>query len=108
MKQDLSRIAWRDDGNDYGEEEGDRYAGEGRYAFSTPHYGFDHVDVVTEHGDRAGGHYLQWFREQRSDWRELRDPANQLPHNYKCPQAIRTPIPEALYSTSCVRNQACD
>ena len=108
MKQDLSRIAWRDDGNDYGEEEGDRYAGEGRYAFSTPHYGFDHVDVVTEHGDRAGGHYLQWFREQRSDWRELRDPANQLPHNYTCPQAIRTPIPEALYSTSYVRNQACD
>jgi len=100
--------AWHDDGYDYGQEEGTRYTSDQHYAFATPYYGFDHVDVVTEHGHLANGHYLQWLRTQTPDWEALRDPANQLPHQYRCPQAIRTAIPEELYSTSYIRNQACD
>jgi len=37
-----------------------------------------------------------------------RDRANQLPHNYTCPQAIRTPIPEELYPTAFIRDRAVD
>ena len=64
--------------------------------------------MVTLHGDTCGGHYLQWFREQTDDWAALRDPANELPHNYSCPQAYRTPIPEELYPTSYVRTKAVE
>ncbi|MEM7439502.1 MAG: sulfatase-like hydrolase/transferase [Pseudomonadota bacterium] len=100
--------AWAPDDADYGKEQPDRYAGSERYAFDAPYYGFRHVDMVTSHGDRAGGHYAQWFRTQHPDWQDLHDEANELPHSYTCPQAYRTPIPEELYPTAYVGNQAAD
>lgn len=100
--------AWFKDPADYGEEEPDRYQADGRYEITTPYYGYQHVDMVTEHGDRCGGHYLQWFRDQAPDWEALHDPANELPHDYTCPQAYRTPIPEHLYPTAFVRDRAID
>ena len=100
--------AWRQTGDDYGQEDPGRYEADGRYQFDTPYYGFQHVDVVTRHGDRCGGHYEQWFRERAENWRELWDGANQLAHNYSCPQAYRTPVPEALYPTAYVRDRTID
>lgn len=100
--------AWSEEAGNYAREEPGRYDGEGRYDFPTPYYGFDHVDVVTAHGDRAGGHYRQWFRQKHSDWATLQDRANELPHGYTCPQAFRTPIPEDSYSTAYIRDRACD
>ena len=95
----LIEDAWKPRPGDYTHEESGRYTGDGRYEFPTPYYGFRHVDMVTLHGDRCGGHYLQWFRENAGDWQALHDEDNQLPHNYTCPQAYRTPVPEALYPT---------
>ncbi len=100
--------AWRQIDDDYSQEEPGRYKADGRYEFDTPYYGFQHVDVVTRHGDRCGGHYEQWFRERAENWQELWDGANQLAHNYSCPQAYRTPIPEALYPTAYVRDRTID
>jgi len=100
--------AWRDDGGDYGEETPERYAGTTPYAFKLPYYGYDHVDMVTNHGDQAHGHYDQWLRSQSPHAQAWRDRANQLPHNYLCPQAIRTPIPEDLYPTAFIRDRAID
>jgi len=62
--------------------------------------------MVTGHGDRAGGHYRQWFRKKHPNWRELVDPANELPHEYSCPQAYRTPIPADSYPTAYIRESA--
>jgi len=90
------------------EEEPANYAGPGRYAIKTPYYGYQHVDMVTSHGDRCGGHYQQWFRENAEDPDALHDPANQLPHNYSCPQAYRTPIPEDLYPTAYIRDRTIE
>ena len=90
------------------EEEPPNYTAEGRYDIKTPYYGYQHVDMVTSHGDRCGGHYLQWFRENAPDWEALQDDANELPHTYSCPQAYRTPIPEELYPTAYVRNKAVE
>jgi arylsulfatase A-like enzyme len=98
--------AWALDEQDYRQEEPSRYASDTRYDFKTPYYGYDHVDMVTSHGDKCGGHYQQWFRDQAEDWEALHDPANQLPHDYTCPQANRTPIPEELYPTAYIRDQA--
>ena len=100
--------AWKVDAGNYAQEESGRYTSDGRYEFEVPYYGFQHVDMVTKHGDQCGGHYLQWFKERSSDWQALHDRANQLPHDYTCPQAFRTPVPEELYPTAYVRDCAVD
>lgn len=107
-KERLVQEAWKPDGEDYGQEQPDRYAGDGRYAFKTPYYGYQHVDMVTDHGDRTGGHYSQWFRENAEDWEALHDDANEIPHNYTCPQAYRTPVPVELYPTTWIADRTID
>ena len=98
--------AHKDDGARYDLEEPHNYDAPGMFDIPLPFYGFDHVDMVTLHGDQCSGHYLQWLRDARNDWRDLRDSKNQLPHDYICPQAVRTPIPEELYPTSFIREKA--
>jgi arylsulfatase A-like enzyme len=100
--------AWKPDGENYGHEEPSRYRSNDWYEFPKPYYGFDHVDMVTGHGDTADGHYYQWLKSKSPKADEWRDPKNQLPHDYKCPQARRTPIPEELYSTSFIRDKTLD
>ncbi|MPZ41072.1 MAG: sulfatase-like hydrolase/transferase [Rhizobiales bacterium] len=100
--------AWLDDGEDYGHETPERYNGNDLYRFKLPYYGYDHVDMVTGHGYRCNGHYKQWLRSQSTQADAWDDPRNQLPHDYVCPQAVRTAIPEELYSTSFIRNRAID
>ena len=92
----------------YKQEEPGSYVDDDRYIFPTPYYGFQTVDMVTSHGDRCGGHYQQWFKQQAGDWQALHDPANELPHDYICPQAYRTPIPETLYPTHYIAERAID
>lgn len=70
------------------------------FQVKTPYYGFDHVDMVTQHGDKCSGNYYQWLVEQVGDPEQIRGPENQLPHDYVCPQAFRTAVPEALHPTS--------
>lgn len=104
----LIQEAWQDDGEDYDNETPSRYQGNQLYEFKLPYYGYSHVDMVTGHGSQCSGHYEQWLRSQSAEadsWRDLR---NQLPHDYSCPQAIRTKIPEELYPTSFVRDRAVD
>jgi arylsulfatase A-like enzyme len=104
----LIQEAWRDDGEDYDNETPSRYRGNELYQFKLPYYGYGHVDMVTGHGDQCGGHYEQWLRANSPHADAWRDPRNQLPHSYRCPQAVRTPIPEDLYPTAFVRDRAID
>lgn len=80
--------------------------GTSSYEIPLPYYGFDHLRLVTNHSDECGGHYLQWLKTQTNEWSELRDRANQLPHAYSNPQAFRTRLPEELYPTSYIREEA--
>ena len=100
--------AWKPEQGDYSQEEPGQYRPDGRYAFKTPYYGYQHVDMVTGHGDKCGGHYGQWFRDNMPNWRELTLPESELPHNYSCPQAFRTPIPEEFYPTAYIRDRTVD
>ena len=104
----LVEEAWQTDSGNYYQEEPGRYTGDGRYEFETPYYGFQHIDMVTKHGDQPGGHYQQWFREQVPNWQALQSGDNELAHNYSCPQAYRTPIPDELYSTAWIADRAID
>lgn len=72
----------------------------------TPFYGFDHVELVTGHGDHVGGDYAAWLLERRPDAGHLLGAANQLPHDYSCPQAVRTALPPELYSTTYIAERA--
>ena len=97
--------AWKPEIGNFKQEEPGQYLADGRYQFITPYYGYQHVDMVTSHGDRCGGHYRQWFRKNAPDWESLQNNDNELPHNYSCPQSYRTPISEELYPTSYIKNQ---
>ena len=71
-----------------------------------PFYGFDHVDLVTGHGDACGGDYARWLAEREPAAERMLGPENQLPHDYVCPQAVRTALPEELYSTGYIADRA--
>lgn len=75
-------------------------------AIRTPFYGFDHVELVTGHGDDLGGDYGRWLLAREPDARALMGAANAIPTDYVCPQAVRTRIPEALYSTHWIAERA--
>jgi arylsulfatase A-like enzyme len=66
---------------------------------ATPFYGFDHVELCTLHGDMAGAAYKRWLRRHGAEPTALVGRRNQLAHDYVCPQAWRTAVPEALYPT---------
>ena len=72
----------------------------------TPFYGFDHVELVTGHGDHIGGDYTAWLLDREPNAADLIGHANQLPHDYSCPQAVRTAMPAELYSTTYIAERA--
>ena len=72
----------------------------------TPFYGFDHVELVTGHGDDVGGDYRRWLLEREPRAERLLGRPNQLAHDYTCPQAVRTALPEELYSTNFIAERA--
>ncbi len=86
----------------YDQEQTSTWKDDPDYRTDTPYYGFEHVDLCTGHGDQVGGNYLHWLRANHPDADELRDPKNALAHDYICPQARRTAIPEELHTTSYV------
>jgi arylsulfatase A-like enzyme len=100
--------AWKPESVHYTMEEPSSFKGDTVSPFEVPYYGFQHVDMVTSHGDRCGGQYGQWFRETHPDWQALHDPANELPHDYTCSQAYRTPVPEGGYPTAWVADKAIE
>ncbi|OWV46173.1 sulfatase [Mameliella alba] len=89
----------------YSQEEPDFWAGP-QPRVETPFYGFDHVELVTGHGDEVGGDYTAWLLERCPEAASLVGPTNQLDHDYVCPQAVRTAVPEELYSTSYIAERA--
>jgi arylsulfatase A-like enzyme len=92
----------------YDQEHPKRWRAGRDFTMQLPFYGFEQVDLCTAHGDQVGGHYYVWLKSRRSDADELRDHRKQLPHDYICPQAFRTPIPEELYPTAYVAEKSCE
>jgi len=72
-------------------------------------YGFEHVQVAADHGDKACGDYLLWAKSQREDFEDLVGKDNALAHNRPdAPQAWRTAVPEELYSTNWIADQSIE
>jgi arylsulfatase A-like enzyme len=89
----------------YDQEHPKRWQAGHDFSLQVPFYGFEHVDLCTAHGDQVGGHYYVWLKSRRPDADELRDHRKQLPHDYICPQAFRTPIPRGALSNRLHRRQ---
>ena len=96
------------EGPDYGWEVRRRWAEQPDLSLPTPYYGFEHVRLCIGHGDLVDGHYTAWLRERHPDPASLRGPANALPSKVTAPQCWRTALPEALYPTTYVKEQACE
>ncbi len=86
----------------YDQEQPGSWENDPDYRFDLPFYGYEHVDLCTKHGDLVGGNYYHWLKEHRADADDLRGPDNALPHDYICPQAWRTAVPEELYPSTYV------
>ncbi|MGE0626901.1 MAG: sulfatase [Hyphomicrobiaceae bacterium] len=75
-------------------------------SLSLPYYGFEHVELVTGHGDGVGGDYRRWLLEREPRALDMIGAQNQLAHDYACPQAVRTRLPAELYQTSYIAERA--
>ncbi len=75
---------------------------------SLPFYGFDHYVSVLRHGFNTGGDHELHIKKTSPELLKLRSRDIQHPHNYTCPQAIRTKIPEESYSTSFIAERTCE
>lgn len=76
------------------------------HSFRLPYYGFTHVEHATLHSDQSGGTHGRWLDKHFPDYESLGGPANQLPHDYLRPDAVRTAMPAEAYSTSWVSDRA--
>lgn len=94
--------------SEYEQELGDRFANDPDHAVTYPYYGFDHVDQVSFHGDRTRGDHERWLKANLPNYLDLVGAGNQLPHDYTCPMAVRTRLPEEAYSTAYIRDRAID
>ena len=72
-----------------------------------PFYGFDTYISVLRHGFNTGGDHELHLKENAPETLGLRRRDIQHPHEYVCPQAIRTKVPEELYSTSFIADETC-
>lgn len=93
---------------DYKLETFENWAPNGAHRWQEPYYGFKKVDLVTLHGDGCEGHYGSWLRKTAPDAETRRRPPNQLPHDYTCPQAVRTGLTEEEYHTAYIGRSAVD
>lgn len=93
---------------DYDQEHPKRWKSGEPYDLDLPFYGFEHVDLCTEHSDHVGGQYYTWFKEKRPDADDLRNRDNQFDHDYVAPQAYRTSIPEEFYPTSYIKEKTLE
>lgn len=97
--------SWPSDGR-YDQELAPNWA-DPSHELDLPYYGFQHVELCVNHGDKVVGHYSRWLAERRPDWKSLRGPDNQLPGNaYVAPQAWRTAVPAELYPTAYIAERS--
>ena len=79
-----------------------------RIDFPEDFYGFSHIDLTVDHGDRCGGHYYQWLLEQGADPENLQGRDNALQAFAGWNQIYQTAMPEDLYPTSYVTSRTIE
>ncbi len=106
--EDLAQAVRSDLDNDAYQYERQKFWMQENPKVPTPFYGFDHYDSVVRHGTMNGGDYERWLARQAPEVMPLRGRDVQFPHDYICPQAIRTKVPEEYYSTNYIAERASE
>ena len=76
--------------------------------FPDDYYGFDHVEILSNHGDVVTGHWVKWLREKGLDWADVAGPDNA---EWALPEwgEVRKPsMPPELYPTTFVAERSID
>lgn len=95
------------DGPDYETEIRTHWIKDPERRISRPYYGFDHLALCIGHGDQVEGHYTGWLRDRLGRTPDPRGRDKALGTGVKGdPQIWRTALPEELYPTSYVGEQA--
>lgn len=104
---DLARRTQRR-GPDYEHEIRSHWIADPDHEVPTPYYGFDHLRLCIGHGDQVEGHYSGWLRDRLDGARDPRGRAAATGNDPNtAPQVWRTAVPEALYPTAYVGEEAC-
>jgi arylsulfatase A-like enzyme len=78
----------------------------GFVALPPDYYGFEAVDLVVGHGDRATGHYTHWARERGLDPDAVSGWARAGRRSHAWDQVYRSEVPAELYPTAYVTERA--
>lgn len=104
---DLARRSQRR-GPDYGHEIRAHWVEDPDRDVPRPYYGFDHLRLCIGHGDQVEGHYSRWLTQRLGGAPDPRGRAAALPASPRdVPQVWRTAVPEDLYPTAYVGEEAC-
>jgi len=88
-------------GRDYDNEWTPYWRRDSSFRLQAPFYGFQHVELCTDHSDFVGGDYERWLAQREPDHARLRGRENAIPDpRYTAPQSWRTRVPEELYPTT--------
>ena len=91
----------------YDQECIDRWKEDPDHDLKLPYYGFEEVHLTMMHADGAHGHYGRWLEARHPGSSALVGRNHALPPgDITALQAWRTAVPEELYSTSYIREQA--
>ena len=97
----------------YGQEVGKRWDEDPAWELDLPYYGFERVALSIGHADEQQGHWRRWLRAQlpAGEADRLIGPENAVPTPGLAlgalRQAWRTRVPEELYPTAWIAQQAC-
>jgi len=92
----------------YEQEKRGSWAADPDRTLTLPYYGFDFVRLCIGHGDQVEGHYSGWLRERLGGAPDPRGREKALDDSSgRIPQVWRTALPESLYPTSFVGEEAC-
>lgn len=74
--------------------------------FPSDYYGFEHVEVVSNHGDSCTGHYVGWLRSKGHRWHDVAGPDN-AERTFDGWDQVRKPsMPVELYPTTYVTERS--
>jgi arylsulfatase A-like enzyme len=105
---DLARRSQRR-GPEYGHEIRKTWIEDPDREVPRPYYGFDHLRLCIGHGDQVEGHYARWLKDRLDGAPDPRGREAALDNTAgDTPQVWRTAVPEDLYPTSYVGQEACD
>ena len=105
----MQAFDWNMHGIEYENENPNFWRDNENHKVITPFYGFDHVDLCTNHSDEVGGAYEKWLLEKEPNGNNLRGRNNcQSDNRITTPQAWKTKLPEELYPSAYIGDMTLD